>query len=126
MISIFRTEKKSVKGDGVYITTEFRGLSTDTKPITYTDENANEFKVDNGSVYICIDTQDVYIYDGENTTWLPNDGNNSKNLSSNINLNKEIITEPIIETKEEIENKKEEITEEIKDEIIEEETTEEK
>ena len=124
MISIFRTEKKSVKGDGVYITTEFRGLSTDTKPLTYTDENANEFKVDNGSVFIEIDTQEVFIYDGENKTWLPNNTNKGKSLSSNINLNKEIITEPITEAKEEIENKKEEIIEETKE--VEEKTTEEK
>ena len=69
MISIFSTKKKSVKENGVYMTTEFRGLSTDTKPTTYTDENAQEFIVDNGSVFIEIDTEDVYIYDLENQRW---------------------------------------------------------
>ena len=69
MISIYSTKKKSVKENGVYMTTEFRGLSTDTKPITYTDENAQEFIVDNGSVFIEIDTEDVYIYDLENQQW---------------------------------------------------------
>lgn len=69
MISIFKTEKKSVKEDGVYITTEFRGLSTDTKPITYKDENGREFIVDNGSVFIELDTEKICFYDLENQEW---------------------------------------------------------
>ena len=69
MISIFSTKKKSVKESGVYMTTEFRGLSTDTKPITYTDENAQEFIVDNGSVFIEIDTGTVFIYDLIGQEW---------------------------------------------------------
>jgi hypothetical protein len=51
------------------MTTEFRGLSTDTKPTTYTDENAQEFIVDNGSVYIEIDTGTVFIYDLTSQEW---------------------------------------------------------
>ena len=48
---------------------KFSGLSTDTKPITYTDENANEFIVDNGSVFIEIDTGTVFIYDLTGQEW---------------------------------------------------------
>jgi len=69
MISIYSTKKKSVKENGVYMTTEFRGLSTDTKPITYTDENANEFIVDNGSVFIELDTGSVFGYDLDSQDW---------------------------------------------------------
>lgn len=68
MISIYNTKKASVK-DETYIMTEFRGLSTDTKPITYTDENAREFVVDNGSVFIEIDTGTVFIYDLASQEW---------------------------------------------------------
>lgn len=38
---------------------ELRGLSTDTKP---TD-------VGNGSIYICIDTGDMYMFDSANKEW---------------------------------------------------------
>ena len=69
MISIYSTKKKSVKENGVYMTTEFRGLSTDTKPTTYTDENANEFIVDNGSVFIELDTGSVFGYDLDSQDW---------------------------------------------------------
>lgn len=40
---------------------EFYGLSTDTKP---TENLAN------GSVFIEMDTSDVYFFDEENTVWL--------------------------------------------------------
>lgn len=39
---------------------EYRGLSTDTKP---TD-------VENGAVFICIDTGVIYFFDKENSQWL--------------------------------------------------------
>jgi len=38
---------------------ELRGLSTDTKP---TD-------VGNGSIYICIDTGDIYMFDENGKEW---------------------------------------------------------
>ena len=41
-------------------TYEFRGLSTDEKPV----EN-----VGNGSVFIEIDTGKVFIFDGQNKVW---------------------------------------------------------
>lgn len=42
-------------------TYEFRGLSTDTKPIE---------RVGNGSIFFCIDTQEVYMFNEESKTWV--------------------------------------------------------
>lgn len=52
------SEKKS------YIVGEFYGLSTDTKPTVFEGSY-----VDNGSVFIEIDTQNIAFYDLENTSW---------------------------------------------------------
>ena len=41
-------------------TYEFRGLSTDEKPID---------RVGNGSVFIELDTSKVFIFDEQNKTW---------------------------------------------------------
>lgn len=61
MVSIFKSDKVR---EGNYVTYELRGLSSDSKPT-----NVEENIVDNGSVFIEIDTGDVYIYDLDNTTW---------------------------------------------------------
>lgn len=50
MISMFNKKDEVV---------ELRGLSTDTKPTN----------VGNGSVYICIDTGDIYMFDSANKEW---------------------------------------------------------
>lgn len=42
-------------------TTEYRGLSTDEKPINY---------VGNGSVFIEMDTLKLFMFDGEKQEWL--------------------------------------------------------
>ena len=42
--------------------TEFRGKSTDTKPI--------DVDIPNSSVFYEIDTQNVYMYDNEEGTWI--------------------------------------------------------
>lgn len=47
-----------------YIVGEFYGLSTDEKP-----EIFEENYVDNGSVFVEIDTQNIAFYDLENETW---------------------------------------------------------
>lgn len=45
---------------------EFRAKSTDIKPIgTYKGE-----PIPNGSVYLEMDTQNVYFYDGETNEWI--------------------------------------------------------
>lgn len=43
---------------------ELRGLSTDPKPDTYNNKTIN-----NGSVFIEIDTGKIYMYDLENKQW---------------------------------------------------------
>ena len=64
MISLYKTENTKVKPDGDYISTELRGLSTDTKPTEISGK-----KIDNGSVFIEIDTGKLYLYDLDSQTW---------------------------------------------------------
>ena len=48
-------------------TSEFYGLSTDTKP---TDTlTASGAKIVNGSIFVEVDTGDLYLYDEENSEW---------------------------------------------------------
>ena len=83
MISIYSTKKKSIKNDGIYITAEFRGLSTDVKGTTYKDENNNEFIIDNGSLFVEIDTGYVYLYDIVNQDWeVQTGGGSGSNLQN--------------------------------------------
>lgn len=46
---------------------EIRGLSTDEKPI----DTIEGIAIDNGSVFLEIDTGDVYFFDIDSKTWLP-------------------------------------------------------
>lgn len=68
MISIYRKDKSRLD-DELYVIVEFRGLSSDTKPTVIKDNKGIEKRVDNGSVFIEIDTGDVYIYDLTNQEW---------------------------------------------------------
>lgn len=45
---------------------EFFGLSTDEKPI----DKINGVKINNGSVFIEIDTKKVYMFDEQNKVWI--------------------------------------------------------
>lgn len=69
MVTIYNIKKSEMinhpNGEVFYLL-ELRGLSTDEKPTTI--ENGT---IENGSVFIEIDTQEVFIYDGENSVWLP-------------------------------------------------------
>lgn len=69
MVTIYNIKKSEMinhpNGEVFYLL-ELRGLSTDEKPTTI--ENGT---IENGSVFIEIDTQEVFIYDGENEIWLP-------------------------------------------------------
>lgn len=64
MITIYNTKKNNLRNNESYILTELRGLSTDTKPLSIETD-----LIENGSVFIEIDTGDVYIYDLENQDW---------------------------------------------------------
>ena len=57
MITIYK-EDGLVNGDKIEL--EYRGLSTDRKPTE---------KVENGSVFIEIDTGKICFYDAENQEW---------------------------------------------------------
>lgn len=65
MISIVKTDKVINTEEGQKITGELRGLSTDTKP-TEIDEKI----IDNGSVFVEIDTGKIFFYDLTSQTWM--------------------------------------------------------
>lgn len=64
MVSLYKIENSYTRVDGNYVSAELRGLSTDEKP---TEIGAN--KIDNGSVFIEIDTGKMYLYDLANEEW---------------------------------------------------------
>ena len=64
MISLYKIGKTNVIESNTYISVELRGLSTDTKPTEY-----NNRKIDNGSVFIEIDTGKLYFFDYESQEW---------------------------------------------------------
>ena len=63
MVSIYSIRKNTLVEDNLY-QVELRGLSDDVKPISLIDGD-----IDNGSVFIEIDTGDVYLYDMDNKEW---------------------------------------------------------
>ena len=70
MISLYKIESKKVtpsdnfKSDDERLSLEIRGLSSDTKPTRIGTK-----PIDNGSVFIEMDTGTVYLYDLENQEW---------------------------------------------------------
>ena len=64
MITIQKVENKRTVGGEEAINVELRGLSTDTKPTEMNDK-----LIDNGSVFIEIDTGIVSLYDLDNKQW---------------------------------------------------------
>ena len=59
MVTIFKTYNTREENKKIYNLVELRGLSTDSKPKKLGDN----IYVDNGSMFIEIDTQDIYMYD---------------------------------------------------------------
>lgn len=67
MVSLFKTYKTRTENNKIYSVVELRGLSTDSKPKVLEDG----VNVDNGSVFIEIDTQAVYMYNAASTgSWV--------------------------------------------------------
>lgn len=64
MITIQKIENKRTMRGEEAINTELRGLSTDTKPTEIADKI-----IDNGSLFIEIDTGKFYMFDLENIQW---------------------------------------------------------
>ena len=65
MVSIYSIRKNTLV-EPATLQVELRGLSTDTKPTKLANGD-----IENGSVFIAIDTQEIYLYDAENEEWLP-------------------------------------------------------
>ena len=64
MTTIYSTQQFRKNEEKEFITVELRGLSTDTKPT----EIDNRY-VDNGSVFIEINTGKIFFYDLDSETW---------------------------------------------------------
>lgn len=64
MISIYKNNSILSTENGEVKSIEFRGLSTDTKPEKIGDKDIN-----NGAIFVEIDTGKVYLYDLENKQW---------------------------------------------------------
>lgn len=62
MITIYEHKYSTDKDNTMKV--ELRGLSTDTKPTTLGGKT-----IENGSVFIEIDTGKMYMYDLENEQW---------------------------------------------------------
>ena len=64
MTTIYKIENSRTTPDKNYASGELRGLSTDTKPIEIGGKS-----VDNGSVFIEIDTGKLFFFDLDTKTW---------------------------------------------------------
>ena len=67
MVTVSKNEKTKIVGNDRYILVELRWLSTDIKPTIY-DEEIDSY-IDNGSIFIEIDTGKIYLFDFENKQW---------------------------------------------------------
>jgi len=65
MITIHSTQNVRKDGTKEYDLVELRGKSTDTKPTQFNDDIA----IDNGSVFVEIDTGSLFFYDLDSETW---------------------------------------------------------
>jgi hypothetical protein len=64
MVTIYKTDNIKNTGDGQTIFAELRGLSTDTKPTQIGNK-----AIGNGSVFVEIDTGNIFFYDLDSETW---------------------------------------------------------
>lgn len=64
MVTISKIENNRETTTDDYVLVELRGLSTDEKPV-----EINNKTIDNGSMYIEIDSGKIYLYDLENEQW---------------------------------------------------------
>ena len=64
MVTLYKNDNVRKTTDGQTTYCELRGLSTDTKPT-----EINGMTIGNGSVFIEIDTQEVYIFNETTQEW---------------------------------------------------------
>lgn len=65
MVTLYKNDNVRKTTDGQTTYCELRGLSTDTKPT-----EINGMKIGNGSVFIEIDTQEVFIFNETTQEWV--------------------------------------------------------
>ena len=69
MITISKNENTRIKNEKeFYMLAELRGLSGETKPVKYEEDGKTTY-IDNGSVFIEIDTGKIFFFDLENEEW---------------------------------------------------------
>ena len=66
MITISETGKYRVIGKTKKTILELRGLSSDKISLS---DKIDKYNIDNGSIFIEIDTGKIYIFDLDSTTW---------------------------------------------------------
>ena len=66
MVSLYKTYNTRTEDGEIYNVVELRGLADDDKPLVL-DNGVN---VDNGSVFIEMDTQAIYMYDLADDSWV--------------------------------------------------------
>lgn len=91
MVSIYSIRKNTLAQNSL-LQVELRGLSTDNKPTSF-----DNGLVDNGSVFIEIDTGDVYLYNMEDEEWEP--VVEAEPIEVNEDDNKKIVIEDLQEEK---------------------------
>lgn len=64
MVTLYKNDNVRKTTDGQTTYCELRGMSTDTKPT-----EINGMKIGNGSVFIEIDTQEVFIFNETTQEW---------------------------------------------------------
>lgn len=64
MVTIYKNDNIKITEEGEIVSAELRGLSTDTKPTEIDGKTIN-----NGSVFVEIDTGKIFFYDLENEQW---------------------------------------------------------
>ena len=64
MITIVKTDEIKITEGERKVIGELRGLSTDEKPT-----KMNGATIDNGSIFIEIDTGNIFMYDLDSETW---------------------------------------------------------
>ncbi len=63
------TIENSIRRPGGKFEYEFRGLSDDEKP----EETYGGVKIANGSIFLEMDTQKLWFYDGDTNEWVGNE-----------------------------------------------------
>lgn len=78
MVTIYKVRKADIKDEGKFLV-DLMGLSTDEKP-----SSINGGDIINGSSFIEMDTQEIYFYDEENSSWVNPNVEEQSNEEENV------------------------------------------